>query len=187
MLQHSTVILQRTHSPVSQHEQDPWHHCHRSVSTLSQRGNGRAGRSELSLQMDPQLRGAAKPRLGALFLPCRSTLMACMQCVGSFIGKLSLLRKTLRQSLNIRRYQSRCTRVGGIEHVNTGQARRFSPGATCTERLLGSVTPKLEMDTLRRRHTQVFEATMMERRCEVESTSAGSRSTSAPLLSTADP
>lgn len=45
----------------------------------------------------------------------------------------------------------------------------------------------LEMETLRRRHTQVFEATMMERRCEVESTSAGSRSTSAPLLSTADP
>lgn len=66
MLQHSTVILQRTHSPVSQHEQGPWHHCHRSVSNLSQRGSGRAGRSELSLQMDPQLRGAAKAPTSSL-------------------------------------------------------------------------------------------------------------------------
>ncbi|KAG8161440.1 hypothetical protein KVR01_008427 [Diaporthe batatas] len=42
------------------------------------RVHGRAGRSQLSPQMDPQLRGAATPRLYALFLP--SGLLACMHC-----------------------------------------------------------------------------------------------------------
>lgn len=53
----------RARCPVSQHEEGPWHHCHRSASTFSLRGHRMAGRGELSLQMGPQLRGAAKPQL----------------------------------------------------------------------------------------------------------------------------
>lgn len=75
--------------------------CHHSFWTFSLRVHGRAGRSELSPQMDPQLRGAAKPRLYALFLP--SGLLACMQRVGSLVGALALLRTTRRQSLIIQR------------------------------------------------------------------------------------
>ncbi|POS77508.1 hypothetical protein DHEL01_v204086 [Diaporthe helianthi] len=52
----------------------------RDFWAFSLRVHGRAGSSELSPQMDPQLRGAAKPRLYALFLP--SGLLTCMQRVG---------------------------------------------------------------------------------------------------------
>lgn len=51
---------------------------------------------------------------------CRSTLTACMQCVGSLVGEHLFLTKTRRQSLNIRKMQKQmltCRRQSACERL----------------------------------------------------------------------
>lgn len=100
-----------------------------------------AGRSELSPQMGPQLRGAAKPRLYALFLP--SALLTCMGYDGVLVEELALLRKMRRQSFYYPKMQSRCADACLTDIACNALRLRHSQREAFAQKDWFSVTPSL--------------------------------------------